>query len=171
MDCARKNAEHQIGMRESFSFSLGLNFIILNTEVYHCDLTQELQSNVTCRTELLCLDTSGCQFAFSHSEIQRFLPPNLYEAFMRVVQAEELHKANLPDLVSCPFCDFAAIVPAFKADDDKNFQCQNPSCGIVSCRACQDKAHATTSCERRLRGLGGGQVAKGTLGCMTPSIF
>ena len=46
--------------------------------------------------------------------------------------------------MTCPFCDFGAIV---ENDDDKEFRCQNKECQIVSCRKCRVESHIPLSCE------------------------
>jgi E3 ubiquitin-protein ligase RNF216 len=53
-------------------------------------------------------------------------------------------KANIEGLVKCPFCDFAAIM---EDPTDRIFECQNPGCGILSCRYCRVKSHHPISCE------------------------
>jgi hypothetical protein len=49
-----------------------------------------------------------------------------------------------PDLVSCPFCPFAAEVDV---STGREFHCQNPTCLRVSCRLCGDAAHAPLRCD------------------------
>ncbi len=49
------------------------------------------------------------------------------------IQEEEIRRADIPDLVSCPFCSFATIIP--DDDPDKVFRCMNPECLKESCRS------------------------------------
>jgi len=53
--------------------------------------------------------------------------------------------AGLDDLASCPFCPYAAECPP--PETDKEFRCENPECGIISCRLCNKKSHVPMSCE------------------------
>ena len=46
-------------------------------------------------------------------------------------------------LESCPFCDYAQV----PRDTDKLFECQNPECQQVSCRACREANHLPLRCE------------------------
>jgi hypothetical protein len=49
---------------------------------------------------------------------------------LRRKQLEEVKAAGIEDLETCPFCDFASILP----DEDKVFCCLNPDCMRESCR-------------------------------------
>lgn len=97
------------------------------------------------RHQLLCMDGSGCKAHFSRTERNRFLEPKLLSKLERSEQQAELKNAGLPNLASCPFCDFAAICSPVEVD--REFRCYNPDCGRVSCRLCNLDTHIPLSCE------------------------
>ncbi|KAH3844329.1 hypothetical protein DPMN_086587 [Dreissena polymorpha] len=43
--------------------------------------------------------------------LQDILKPSLFSLVLRKLQEEELRQADIADLVSCPFCSFATIMP------------------------------------------------------------
>jgi TRIAD3 protein (E3 ubiquitin-protein ligase RNF216) len=102
--------------------------------------------NILGKTELKCLDSSGCQFCFPRAEYVRFLPQSILEGYDRLCQEEDLRKAGLSDLVQCPFCDYAAIMTT-DPTLDKLFHCQAETCKIISCRLCKKKTHIPLTCE------------------------
>lgn len=63
----------------------------------------------------------------------------------RLQQQDEIRLADLDDLTSCPFCDFAAICAP--VEEDREFRCANPDCEKVSCRLCKHETHIPLSCE------------------------
>ena len=91
------------------------------------------------------MDGSGCKATFSRSERVRFLDPKTIEKLERLQQQEEIRMADLQNLATCPFCDFAAICPPI--EEDREFRCHNPQCEEVSCRLCKAKTHIPLSCE------------------------
>ncbi|KAL8931032.1 MAG: hypothetical protein Q9208_000134 [Pyrenodesmia sp. 3 TL-2023] len=97
------------------------------------------------RFVLECMDGSGCKAIFSRSERQRFLDAKTIDKLERLQQQTELRQADLPNLETCPFCDFAAICDPVEVD--KEFRCGNPECEKVSCRKCRIVTHIPMSCE------------------------
>ncbi|KAL9585466.1 MAG: hypothetical protein Q9212_001499, partial [Teloschistes hypoglaucus] len=97
------------------------------------------------RHTLRCMDGSGCNASFSRMERKRFLDSKTMEKLDRLQQQTDLREANLANLESCPFCDFAAICPPIEFD--KEFRCSNPECEIVSCRKCRLITHIPLTCE------------------------
>ncbi|KAL8934346.1 MAG: hypothetical protein Q9211_005280 [Gyalolechia sp. 1 TL-2023] len=97
------------------------------------------------RYALLCMDGSGCKEPFSRQERGRFLDEKTIEKLERLQQQTELREADLANLESCPFCDFAAICPSVEID--KEFRCSNTECEQVSCRKCRNVTHIPLSCE------------------------
>ncbi|KAJ3133947.1 hypothetical protein HK100_003978 [Physocladia obscura] len=75
------------------------------------------------KTALTCLETGGCKFLFPRVEIVRFLTPLVLSGYDRLVQEENLRIASISDLESCPFCDFAIIMPTDR-NIDKLFACK-----------------------------------------------
>ncbi|KAF3126604.1 hypothetical protein TWF569_000490 [Orbilia oligospora] len=98
------------------------------------------------RYKLFCMDTSGCRKEFSPREIRRFCDEKMVSALERFEQRDMIMKAGIEDLVECPFCEFALIMQS-SAEDDKEFRCQNPECGQISCRLCSKVTHIPYTCE------------------------
>ncbi|KAK3591594.1 hypothetical protein CHS0354_013776 [Potamilus streckersoni] len=95
------------------------------------------------KTEFLCL-TGSCEHHFTISVLQQVLPPNMFSILLRKLQEEEIKAADIPDLVSCPFCSFATIMPN---KEDKVFHCQNAECLKESCRLCKEPNHIPLRCD------------------------
>ena len=81
------------------------------------------------RVNFSCL--TDCQSEFSTNTLQQVLTSKMFSLVLRKIQEEEIKKADIPDLVSCPFCPFATIMPDV---EDKVFRCLNPECLKESCR-------------------------------------
>ncbi|GFR87623.1 E3 ubiquitin-protein ligase [Elysia marginata] len=84
------------------------------------------------KTKFPCL--ADCDQNIPLSVLQTVIPANLFSKIVQRMQEEEILQADIPDLVSCPFCPFATIMPN---PDDKVFKCLNPECLKESCR-CAD---------------------------------
>lgn len=91
----------------------------------------------------------GCSASFSPSERKRFLNSQLMQALDRIEQEAVLRMAGIENLVTCPFCPYAAEYPPVEVD--KEFRCQNPKCKITSCRLCAAETHLPSSCEEAAR--------------------
>ncbi|KAI8848824.1 hypothetical protein BC829DRAFT_362242 [Chytridium lagenaria] len=98
------------------------------------------------KSEILCMDSSACKYPFPLAEIQRFLTPEVFLGYEKLLQEDSLRKADLPDLSTCPFCDFACILPN-PPEVDRLFPCQSDTCRVISCRLCRKKNHAPLTCE------------------------
>lgn len=81
------------------------------------------------RYALRCMDGSGCTATFSRQERERFLDAKSIEKIDRLQQQEEIRLADLENLCTCPFCEFAAICVPIEID--KEFRCHNPECEEV----------------------------------------
>ncbi len=115
---------------------------------YFClDCAQRNASNDigSSRYELRCMHESGCTATFSRQQRTRFLDAKSIEKLECLQQKDEIRKAELPNLATCPFCDFAAIYPP--VEEDREFRCYNPECAEVSCRLCKLKSHIPLTCE------------------------
>jgi TRIAD3 protein (E3 ubiquitin-protein ligase RNF216) len=67
-------------------------------------------------------------------------------------QQDEISRASIEGLESCPFCEFKAICPP--VEEDREFRCCNPSCEVVSCRLCKDVTHVPKTCEEAKKDRG-----------------
>ncbi|KAI9355327.1 hypothetical protein DFJ73DRAFT_825167 [Zopfochytrium polystomum] len=97
------------------------------------------------KTEIMCLDSSGCKFPFPRCEMERFLSEKVLDGYDRLCQEEAIRKAGLSGLVTCPFCDYGAIMST-DATVDKLFHCKSAGCGTISCRLCRKPNHLPKSC-------------------------
>ena len=97
------------------------------------------------RYTLSCMDESGCQATFSRGERARFLDAKKIDKLERLQQQTELREANLANLETCPWCDFAAICPPIQVD--REFRCGNEECEKISCRKCRLITHVPLTCE------------------------
>uniref|UniRef100_T1J9J9 RING-type domain-containing protein n=1 Tax=Strigamia maritima TaxID=126957 RepID=T1J9J9_STRMM len=84
-----------------------------------------------------------CKEDFSMTVLQKCLKPNVFSIILRKVQEEEIRRAQIADLESCPFCSFSAIMPD---PNDKVFKCLNPECLKSSCRLCKELNHVPLRC-------------------------
>ncbi|KAI0817730.1 hypothetical protein GGR55DRAFT_693919 [Xylaria sp. FL0064] len=94
--------------------------------------------------ELTCMSLDGCSAGFSRSERARFLNKKLTFALDRIEQEAVLRIAGIENLETCPFCSYAAEYPPVEVD--KEFRCDNPRCGQVSCRLCRKETHIPKTC-------------------------
>lgn len=104
------------------------------------------------RYELRCMDGSGCRSTFSREQRAKFLDEKTIEKLECLQQQDEIRRANLQNLVACPFCDFVA--ECLPTEIDREFRCHNPECEEVSCRLCKAKTHVPLSCEEFKRNNG-----------------
>ncbi|QRV86360.1 TRIAD3 [Ceratobasidium sp. AG-Ba] len=95
------------------------------------------------KSDILCMDQSGCRAPFTDDQLRRVLSANTLDLLDRLRQSKELEAADLRGLEHCPFCDFACII----VDDAPTFLCQKPTCKIESCRKCRRKNHSPKTCE------------------------
>ncbi|KAL3872808.1 hypothetical protein ACJMK2_036008 [Sinanodonta woodiana] len=95
------------------------------------------------KTEFPCF-TESCEYKFTLSALQQVLPPSMFSILLRKLQEEEIKAADIPDLVFCPFCSFATIMPN---KEDKVFCCQNLDCLKESCRLCKEPNHIPLHCD------------------------
>lgn len=99
-----------------------------------------------------CMDISGCKADFSRSERVKFIDEDSMATLDRIQAKAVLREANIPDMESCPFCTFEAIVDPIKVD--KEFRCEHPHCRVVSCRICKMVSHTPKSCEEHKKDMG-----------------
>ena len=72
-----------------------------------------------------------CSDEIALSTLQKLIKPGQFSALLRKLQEEEIRKAEIEDLIFCPFCPFGMIMPDV---NNKVFQCLNPECKKESCR-------------------------------------
>ena len=77
-----------------------------------------------------CLE-GQCTEEFTMVTLQKALRPKTFSLLLGKIQEEEIRQADIEDLVTCPFCSFATIMPN---PHDKVLCCKNPECLKESCR-------------------------------------
>jgi TRIAD3 protein (E3 ubiquitin-protein ligase RNF216) len=95
--------------------------------------------------ELTCMSMDGCQAGFSLEQRSIFLDAKTSVALERIEQEAVLRMAGIENLAKCPFCPYAAEYPPVEVN--KEFGCDNPACGVVSCRLCDLETHIPKTCE------------------------
>ena len=120
---------------------------------FNCARSYAQSQTELSRYKLSCMDGSGCKAEFTRTQIYRFLDEKMIDLLERLQQQDELRSANLANLETCPFCDYAAICEPIEAD--KEFHCCKPDCERVSCRLCKQDSHLPKTCEehRKENGL------------------
>ncbi|KUI68591.1 hypothetical protein VM1G_03842 [Cytospora mali] len=93
---------------------------------------------------LECMSTDGCTGHFALDQREIFLDANARTALDRIEQEAVLREAGIENLETCPQCPFAAEYPPIEVN--KEFNCLNPECGVVSCRSCRKETHVPKSC-------------------------
>ncbi|KAF2879984.1 hypothetical protein ILUMI_26187 [Ignelater luminosus] len=92
------------------------------------------------KLDFLCL--ADCGSEFSIPTLQMVLDSVVFSRMAQRKQMEEIKRANLDGLETCPFCDFATI----PSPDDKIFHCLNSDCMKESCRECRHISHIPLRC-------------------------
>ncbi|CAH1170276.1 unnamed protein product [Phaedon cochleariae] len=85
---------------------------------------------------------ANCESEFALHTIQMVLPVKIFARLTQRISSEEIKRANVEGLETCPFCDFAMVLEK----DDKIFKCINEDCLIESCRTCRHKSHIPLRC-------------------------
>ncbi|KAK6633276.1 hypothetical protein RUM44_003877 [Polyplax serrata] len=86
---------------------------------------------------------ASCDAKFSLACLQTILKPELFSKVLEANQMEEIRAAGIEDLVQCPFCSYATIMPP----EQKVMVCLNPECLKESCRMCKELNHIPLRCE------------------------
>ncbi|XP_071079624.1 uncharacterized protein [Haliotis cracherodii] len=95
------------------------------------------------KTKFPCL-TGECEYDIPLTVLQEVLTSAMFSRMLSRLQEEEIRMAEIPDLVSCPFCNFATIM---SDPSDKVFKCLNPECLKETCRLCKEPNHVPLKCE------------------------
>lgn len=70
------------------------------------------------------------------------LDKKTFDPLFTKIQIDEVKRANIDGLETCPYCDFSMIL----SDGEKIFQCQNLECMESTCRECRHKSHVPFRC-------------------------
>jgi len=94
------------------------------------------------KSVISCL--TGCGENIPVAVLQVVLPATMLSKLVQRRQMEEVQAAGLEDLVNCPACSFATIMPD---KEDKVIICGNQECGKMTCRLCGEESHLPLSCD------------------------
>jgi TRIAD3 protein (E3 ubiquitin-protein ligase RNF216) len=101
---------------------------------------------------LNCMSMDGCDATFARDQKALFLDDKLATALELIEQEEALRMAGIENLATCPFCPYAAEYPP--VEENKEFQCENPDCRVVSCRLCRQETHIPKTCQESAKERG-----------------
>jgi len=94
------------------------------------------------KADIACLVKCGENIPLA--VLQTVLTSKMYSRIVERKQMEEVKAAGIEDLVQCPACSFATIMPD---PEDKLVTCGNQECGKVTCRLCGEESHVPLSCD------------------------
>merc|ERR1719186_1842917 len=89
-----------------------------------------------------CLNSCGDNIPLA--VLQRLLPASTFSKLVQRRQIEEVQAAGLEDLVQCPACSFAIIMPD---QENKVIICGNQECGRQTCKLCGEESHVPLTCD------------------------
>lgn len=69
-------------------------------------------------------------------------------ALDRIEQESVLRLAGIEGLARCPFYRYAVEYPP--VDQNRLFQCENPTCRVASCRLCHQEKHKVYNARHRI---------------------
>ncbi|XP_018011966.1 uncharacterized protein LOC108669178, partial [Hyalella azteca] len=87
------------------------------------------------KLEFPCLNSS-CMAKMPDSAVSNVLEQTMFQKLLERRQAAEILAAELKDLESCPFCNYAAIIEekvTVRSTANTVFRCDNIACGKRSC--------------------------------------
>lgn len=70
------------------------------------------------------------------------LSENIFNHLAQRIASEEIKRANIDGLETCPFCGYAMIL----SEADRVLKCTNIECMMESCRDCRHKSHIPFRC-------------------------
>ncbi|KAG9124036.1 hypothetical protein FRC07_013115 [Ceratobasidium sp. 392] len=87
------------------------------------------------KTNLVCMDQSGCKLAFAESEIQRFLPAKTFELWHRIKQEQDIELDHLPK--SCKEVEQDKVLDARHAVEEAMNFVKDTGCNKMTCPKCR----------------------------------
>ena len=99
-----------------------------------------------------CMSMDGCDATFSRDQKDLFLDERLKRALEEIEQDDSIRRAGIEGLETCPFCSYAAEYPPVEVNWE--FECQQPDCGVKSCRRCRQETHIGKSCDEATHNKG-----------------
>lgn len=102
----------------------------------YCVKGQSMNAMHAQQSTVNCLLDPQCEQLFSALEIKKCLPSRAYFNWILKVTANEITKAKLEGVESCPYCPYMVQMEQSNLEN-KVFICKNPLCQIKSCRLCK----------------------------------
>jgi len=91
---------------------------------------------ITCFSE-------NCDNEFDLVMLKKVLRRKVYDKLVERKQAEDVAQAGIQNLVTCPACSYAVIVP----ESEKLIKCGSADCGKISCKLCREESHLPLRCD------------------------
>lgn len=99
-----------------------------------------------------CQHGDGCNARLDREGIGRAVPLTTVDRLAFNEQQADIMAAGIDGLEECPHCDYKAIMDPVEMIPV--FNCLNPECGRMSCRACKEDAHTPLTCEEFINDRG-----------------
>lgn len=80
----------------------------------------------------------------TYQSLKGIISDKLYSKLCDNRQLEEIRSAGIDNLVQCPACNYAVIMPDNQV---KVITCANTDCGKQTCRLCGEESHIPLSCD------------------------
>ena len=100
--------------------------------------------------EFKCFN-DACDGEFGLQVLRKVLDSNTFSNLIQNMQKEEIKKAGIEGLESCPSCGYSMIV---ENPDEKVFKCSRRDCLKETCRFCKEDSHLPKNCEEMKRDKG-----------------
>jgi TRIAD3 protein (E3 ubiquitin-protein ligase RNF216) len=149
LECVRRAASEVIGRGGSINSSATAAAAaaggVAGSAQQQQQQPQGLQPLPPVEEDFRCLASdTRCPACFPEAVLRRALPARVWDGIVQRRQTAELRRAGLQDLVECPFCHFAVIMPN---PHDTVMRCLNAKCLKASCRLCLKAAHIPLRCD------------------------
>jgi len=135
-----------------FTCNICCNDDLLDDDMIQCDIFHSFCSECVktyIRTEMGegkvhfgCMEPK-CECEYPASVLLSLLERSVSSNLFKRIQDDEVRKAGLSGLETCPFCSYAVII---ENESEKVFYCQNAECMKESCRLCKEPNHIPRRC-------------------------
>ena len=94
------------------------------------------------KVNIQCMLVCGAEMPYQ--ALKGIISDKLYSKLCDNRQLEEIRAAGITNLVQCPACNYAVIMPDNQV---KVITCANQDCGKQTCRLCGEESHIPLSCD------------------------
>ena len=84
------------------------------------------------KATIACLE-NDCHENFQFYHMENTLPQQQSLLLLQRLQTEDIRQAEVENLVSCPFCPFAVVIPEEYTSTVSVLNCENPGCKKDTC--------------------------------------